>query len=156
MTIGCLQGKSLGVLQMAPLAKRVVPSVCNPVSSWIWPKTCSLGLILSVISFNRILHPWFPFAVRSPNPKGGPWVMRISVSEGIWDHLSSKLFDPNWNPAVEPLTFRVNGEPILETILSSFFIDRKIYQKITIEFYAFDENWSFFQVDAINQQSLDL
>ena len=57
--------------------------------SWTCPQTWNFGRTWWRIRWRRSLHPqWSPNFPTSPNPSGGPWVTRMSVSSGMLRHLS--------------------------------------------------------------------
>lgn len=87
-TIGGWDGLYWTVTDEA-LTNVVTPSVVIPYPSWICPKMWYLGLTRDCMVCKRLRHPALSFEIaRSPWPKGGLWVTRMSMPSGILFHIS--------------------------------------------------------------------
>ena len=87
MTTGALDGLYWNV-HVEAFTKTHAPSVVAPYASWMCPKIWYRGWILCWICSRRSLHParWPPLH-KSPWPRGGPCVTRMSTPDGMASHF---------------------------------------------------------------------
>jgi len=78
----------------------------------MWPNTCNFGLILFTTSIKSDLLPQFTLSYpASKMPKGGEWVITISVLLGIYDHNYASYDSERINDQGVFFIIGTNGEP---------------------------------------------